>query len=174
MTEGNIRMVLTSANFIFRHSLGVVYGYISSRGLQRLMLYTEGMPKPYLLHETPNLLLGRHLTVLLDRYFSGVPEQFEQIPIDISAGTEFQQKVWNATRQIPWGKTCSYTELAYLAGFSKKHTRAIGQALGMNPIPIIIPCHRVLKADHTLGGFSAGLEWKKKLLHLEQIPLPQT
>lgn len=163
--------MLTSANFIFRHSVGTVYGYISSQGLQKLMLYNEGSPKPYILHETPNILLGRLLTTLLDRYFSGIPEQFEQIPLDISSGTDFQKKVWAILRQVPWGITCTYIELAKLAGLSSKYARAVGQAVGKNPIPIIIPCHRVLNSDHSLGGFSAGLKWKKRLLQIERIVL---
>ncbi len=162
---------LTSANFVYRHKIGTVYGYFSSHGLQKLFLYSDGLPKPYLLHETPNILMGRLLTVLLDRYFSGIPEQFEQIPLDISIGTEFQKKVWAKLRQISWGKTCTYGELAQKMGLSQKYARAIGQALGANPIPIIIPCHRVLRRDHTLGGFSAGVEWKKKLLQIENIIL---
>ncbi len=163
--------MLTSANFVFRHSVGTIYGYISSQGLQKLMLYNERAPKPYLLHETPNILLGRLLTTLLDRYFSGIPEQFEQVPLDISCGTHFQKKVWNALQQVPWGRTYTYAELAMLAGLSSKYARAVGKAVGNNPIPIIIPCHRILNSDHSLGGFSAGLEWKKKLLQIERIVL---
>lgn len=160
--------MLTSANFVYRHPMGTVYGYISLKGLQRLTLYTEGSPKPYLLHETPNILLGKLLTILFDRYFSGMPESFEQVSVDISSGTGFQQEIWTTLRKIPWGKTCTYAELARLAGLSDKYARAVGQALKKNPIPIIIPCHRVLNSDLSLGGFSAGLEWKKKLLRLEQ------
>lgn len=160
-------MSLTSANFVYKHNTGTIYGYISSIGLQKILLYQEGSAKPYLLHERPNILLGRLLTALFDRYFSGIPELFDQVPLDISSGTEFQKRIWNALREIPWGNTCTYAELANRAGFSKKYARAIGQALRTNPIPIIIPCHRVLCADHSLGGFSAGLEWKKKLLQIE-------
>ncbi len=135
------------------------------------MLCNERSPKPYLLHETPNILLGRFLTTLLDRYFSGIPEQFEQVPLDISFGTDFQKQVWTVLRQVPWGQTCTYAELAKLAGLSSKYARAVGQAVGKNPIPIIIPCHRVLSSDRSLGGFSAGLEWKEKLLQIERIVL---
>ncbi|MGC8738476.1 MAG: methylated-DNA--[protein]-cysteine S-methyltransferase [Candidatus Hydrogenedens sp.] len=160
-------MLLTSANFVYKQSIGTIYGYITSKGLQKLLLFNEGLSKPYVLHETPNILLGRLLTMLFDRYFSGIPEQFKQVPLDISGGTEFQQKVWTALRKVPWGKTYTYTELANLAGLSPKYARAVGQALHRNPIPIIIPCHRVLNANRSLGGFSSGLEWKKKLLQIE-------
>ena len=160
---------MSAANFVFRHDTGIVYGYISAIGLQRLVLYVSGSPRPYLLHETPNLMLGRLLTLLLDRYFSGIPEQFEQVPLDLTNSTEFQQRIWIALRKVPWGTTCNYAELAELAQFSRKHARAVGQALHKNPIPIIIPCHRVLSFDHSLGGFSAGLDWKRKLLQLEHV-----
>lgn len=163
--------LLHSANFVYRHHIGTVYGYFSSRGLQQLFLYNEGNPKPYLLHTTSNILLGKLLIVLLDRYFSGIPEQFEQIPLDISGGTMFQQKIWNVLRKIPWGKTCTYGELAVQTGLPKKYARAVGQALRRNPIPIIIPCHRVLGGNNTLGGFSAGIDWKNKLLTIEKIVL---
>ncbi len=163
--------MINAANFVFSHSIGTVYGYISSIGLQRLSLYVPGSPKPYLLHETPNLMLGRLLTILLDRYFSGIPEQFEQVPLDLTNSTEFQQRIWTVLRKVRWGTTCSYAELAELAQFSRKHARAVGQALHKNPIPIIIPCHRVLSSNYSLGGFSAGLDWKRKLLQIEQIEL---
>lgn len=160
-------MSLTSANFVYKHNIGTIYGYISTAGLQTILLYNEKSTKPYLLHERPNLLLGRLLTTLFDRYFSGIPESFDQVPLDISNGTEFQKRIWNTLRKIPWGHTCTYAELAQKAGLSAKYARAVGLALRTNPIPIIIPCHRVLCADKSLGGFSAGLEWKKKLLQIE-------
>ena len=87
-------------------------------------------------------------------------------PLDLSGGTEFQRRVWTALRRIPTGATESYGEIARklrLAGAA----RAVGGACGANPIPLLIPCHRVLAADRRLGGFSGGLDWKRKLLQRE-------
>lgn len=89
-------------------------------------------------------------------------------PLDLSCGTEFQQRVWGILRQISIGKTKSYAEVA--AEIKKPGAaRAVGGACGANPIPVLIPCHRVLAANHGLGGFSGGLEWKRKLLAREGI-----
>jgi len=89
-------------------------------------------------------------------------------PLDLSSGTAFQQRVWNALRRIAWGETRSYTEIAIAIG-QRKAGRAVGGACGANPIPVLVPCHRVLAANHRLGGFSGGLDWKIKLLAREGI-----
>jgi len=87
-------------------------------------------------------------------------------PLDLSSGTVFQRCVWNALRKIPSGETRSYAQVARTIGRSEA-VRAVGQACGANPIPVVIPCHRVLAAGGKLGGFSSGLEWKRKLLARE-------
>ncbi len=87
-------------------------------------------------------------------------------PLDLSAGTDFQRQVWAAMRAIPFGNTISYQEIALSVG-NPKACRAVGGACGANPIPVLIPCHRVLAANHSLGGFSGGLDWKIKLLTRE-------
>ena len=81
-------------------------------------------------------------------------------------GTEFQKRVWKALLTIPYGETMSYGELAKKIG-EPKAVRAVGAANGQNPIPIIVPCHRVIGSDGSLTGFGGGLENKKKLLELE-------
>ena len=89
-------------------------------------------------------------------------------PLDLSAGTEFQKRVWSVMRQIASGQTLSYAEIA--AEIKKPGAaRAVGGACGANPIPVLVPCHRVLAANHRLGGFSGGLRWKRKLLAREGI-----
>ena len=92
------------------------------------------------------------------------PKKFP--PLDLSAGTEFQQSVWRELHRISPGKTKSYGEIAGLIR-KPKAVRAVGGACGANPIPVLIPCHRVLAANGKLGGFSGGLDWKRKLLALE-------
>ncbi len=87
-------------------------------------------------------------------------------PLDLSVGTRLQQQLWHAMLRIPTGNTRTYGELAR-ALHRPKAARAIGQACGANPIPLIVPCHRVLANGNKLGGFSAGLNWKRKLLKAE-------
>jgi len=85
---------------------------------------------------------------------------------DAHATTPFQRAVWDALRAIPYGETRSYGELARAIG-KPGAARAVGAACGANPWPIIVPCHRVIAADGALGGYSAGLKWKRVLLELE-------
>ena len=87
-------------------------------------------------------------------------------PLDLSSGSEFQRRVWNALRKIPFGQTKSYAQVAQSID-RPGAVRAVGQACGANPIPVVIPCHRVLAAGGKLGGFSSGLDWKRKLLTRE-------
>ncbi len=82
-------------------------------------------------------------------------------------GTLFQQRVWQALLTIPYGKTVSYGEIARMVGC--KSAQAVGQAVGANPIALIIPCHRVIAAHGQLGGYEYGIEIKKQLLHIEQL-----
>ncbi|HRO09362.1 MAG TPA: methylated-DNA--[protein]-cysteine S-methyltransferase [Saprospiraceae bacterium] len=117
------------------------------------------------LHETPNDITN--LTIRqLKEYFIGNRAHFD-IPLDISGYSTFSQKIWNILLTIPYGKTISYKELAYRTG-DVKCIRAAATANGRNPIPIIIPCHRVIGSDGGLTGYSLGLDIKKYLLNIEQ------
>ncbi len=91
-------------------------------------------------------------------------------PLDLASGTAFQQSVWAALRSIDCGQTLSYAQVAERIG-RPKAVRAVGGACGANPIPVLVPCHRVLAANQRLGGFSGGLDWKRKLLARESIKL---
>lgn len=104
----------------------------------------------------------------LEEYIDGKRTKFT-IPLD-PEGTEFQKKVWDELRKIPFGKTRSYREMASLIK-NEKACRAVGTANGKNPISIIIPCHRVITADGKLGGYSGGLDKKIKLLEIEKISI---
>ncbi|MFZ0828291.1 MAG: methylated-DNA--[protein]-cysteine S-methyltransferase [Verrucomicrobiia bacterium] len=100
-----------------------------------------------------------------------LPRKFP--PLDLE-GTEFQKRVWNTLRKIPAGKTKSYGEIAQAIG-RPKAVRAVGSACGANPIPVLVPCHRVLAANGKIGGFSGGLDWKRNLLTREGVSLqPQS
>ena len=100
----------------------------------------------------------------LEEYFAGMRRSFS-LPLD-PAGTEFQLRVWRALCGIPYGTTVSYKELARRVD-SPKGFQAVGQANGRNPLPILIPCHRVIAAGGGLGGYSGGVERKRLLLELE-------
>lgn len=105
------------------------------------------------------------LITQLDEYFAGGRRAFD-VPLSFP-GTPFQQRVWSALLQIPYGRTCSYQTLANHVG-SPLAMRAVGQANGMNPIAIVIPCHRVINSDGGLGGYGGGLPRKQHLLNLER------
>ncbi|ULA60813.1 MAG: Methylated-DNA--protein-cysteine methyltransferase [Nitrospira sp.] len=98
-------------------------------------------------------------------YLEGERRDFA-LPLDWSAGTSFQRKVWKAIARIPYGRVRSYQWVATRVG-GKQYARAVGMALGANPVPIIVPCHRIIAHDGSLGGFSCGLPMKRRLLSLE-------
>ena len=102
----------------------------------------------------------------LRAYFDRDLKEFD-LPL-APVGTEFQQRVWQGLREIGYGETSSYGELAHRLGKSNAASRAVGLANGRNPIPIVIPCHRVIGANGTLTGYAGGLDRKQKLLELEQ------
>ena len=91
-------------------------------------------------------------------------------PLDLSCGSAFQQAVWQELLAIPLGHTLTYGELARKLG-NPGSSRAVGAACGANPIPVIVPCHRVLAANGRLGGFSGGPGWKNRLLQIEGVLL---
>ena len=106
------------------------------------------------------------LTDRLRRYLNGETEDFP-LKLDLAGTTRFQQSVWQVVRKIPRGETRNYGWVAQQVG-SPRAARAVGQALARNPVPIVIPCHRVISGDGKLGGFGGGLGVKKFLLDLEQ------
>jgi len=105
------------------------------------------------------------LTDKLRRYFEEEQVVFDE-PLDLAAGTAFQQRVWALTRDIPRGQTRTYGQLARQAG-SPSAARAVGQAMAHNPWPVLVPCHRVVGHDGRLTGFGGGLEMKERMLVME-------
>lgn len=104
----------------------------------------------------------------LEEYFAGARQSFD-VPF-VLYGTDFQKSVWKALTDIPYGETRSYKEIALAIGASKA-VRAIGGANNRNPIPVIIPCHRVIGSNGALVGYGGGLPIKEYLLSLEKVPL---
>ncbi len=101
---------------------------------------------------------------LLD-YVAGKRNAFD-VPLDLSKGTSFQRHVWRTLQRVPYGKLRSYQWIAARVG-GPHYARAVGNAVGANPLPIVVPCHRIVAHDASLGGFSGGLSMKRKLLSLE-------
>lgn len=99
----------------------------------------------------------------LEAYFAGDLTALDDVPVRFDRGTPFQREVWNALRTIPVGQTISYAELALRVGRPTAY-RAVGAANGQNPIGVVVPCHRVIAADGTLGGYAGGLDRKRWLL----------
>lgn len=111
--------------------------------------------------------------VALQRYFAGRTVDFSGVCVDVSACSPFHQRIYEALRGVGWGKTTTYGALAAEVG-APDAARAIGQAMGRNPVPVIIPCHRVLASGGKIGGFSApgGATTKERLLALEGVAHP--
>ena len=101
----------------------------------------------------------------LTAYFAGERTAFD-LPL-APAGTEFRQRIWAALDEIPYGATVTYGQLALMAGVSPGAVRAVGGAVGANPLLVVRPCHRVMGASGALTGFAAGVERKRRLLDLE-------
>ena len=106
----------------------------------------------------------KQLTNDLNNYFTGKNIDFFKYKLELE-GTDFQKSVWLKIKTIPYGSTISYSELAQ--SLNSKAYQAVGSACGKNPVPIIIPCHRVIAKNNKIGGFSSGLDWKKFLLSRE-------
>jgi methylated-DNA-[protein]-cysteine S-methyltransferase len=146
--------------------LGTVIVAATDRGLagiwfegQRHLPDTAAWPR----HDDHPLL--RQAVAQLAEYFSGERSEFE-LPLDLQGGTAFQQSVWNALLAIPRGGTTSYAVLGQRIGLPCA-ARAVGAAVGRNPLSIVVPCHRVLGSDGSLTGYAGGLERKSALLKLE-------
>ena len=150
--------------------LGPLLVFFSPRGLCRLAFGRRDIPSGFLAGferlDAGKERLAEKLCEELSRYFAGEAVRFT-VGLDLSAATAFQRRVWRALGRVAFGATISYGELARRAG-CPGGARAVGQAVGSNPIPIIIPCHRVIRSDGALGGFSAGLGIKRWLLDHER------
>jgi methylated-DNA-[protein]-cysteine S-methyltransferase len=135
------------------------------RGLRQVYFANGRRPKTPSRDWTEDKAPFRETIRQLGAYFEGKLQEFD-LPLVVE-GTEFQKLVWSNLQKIPYGETVSYGQLARRIG-SPEAARAVGLANGSNPIPIIIPCHRVIGSNGDLTGFGGGLPVKKKLLELER------
>jgi methylated-DNA-[protein]-cysteine S-methyltransferase len=135
----------------------------SDAGLSRVLWSAQGLPG-----ETSAVL--DDAAAQLHAYFAGDLIEFD-LPLDLD-GTEFQRQCWLALATIPYGQTVSYGEQARRLGLGPDAARAVGAANGQNPLPLVLPCHRVIGADGSLTGFGGGLHLKRFLLEHEGALLP--
>jgi len=142
----------------------------ANRGNISHVCFTDNFPFDELSRPQRQYPVLRRAQELLDRYFAGEPLDAAEIPIQIDWGTSFQNAVWDAIRQISYGEVRSYKWIAEQLG-KPKAVRAVGNAVGANPITILIPCHRVIGSNGKLGGYGGGLERKRQLLALEGYPV---
>lgn len=159
----NEKMLLTTVD----SPLGLLT--LASDGERLTGLWMEGQKhfgaKP-IWNEQHDLPLFADAKRWMDVYFSGRQPSFS-VPVRL-IGTDFQVAVWTQLLHIPYGTTTTYSAIAKSMGMSVKSSRAVGMAVGLNPISIIVPCHRVIGANGKLTGFAAGLERKRFLLQLER------
>lgn len=144
---------------ILKNDLGIITLTFSDEGLHTLNL--NGNNENILFELSKE---NQYLTQLKE-YFAGIRKQFD-LPL-VLIGTPFQKKVWDYIRHIPYGETQTYIEVASGIGHAEAQ-RAVGNALHTNPIPIVVPCHRVIRSDGGLGSFGLGIDVKQKLLDFER------
>ncbi len=129
----------------------------------RIFFANEKCPANFEIAKTP---LIEKAATQLDEYFDGKRRKFD-LPLHLP-GTDFQRACWTALQTIPWGETRSYKDIALQIG-NPKAVRAVGMANNRNPIPIIVPCHRVIGSDGSLTGYGGGLPAKQYLLDIEKL-----
>lgn len=156
---------------LYDSPIGSLYLSASREGLTRLKFHPSSEDRPTGDTENPHLLAA---VAQLDEYFDGKRKDFD-LELDWSDASAFYKQVWSALLNIPYGKTVAYSDIANTLN-NPKSVRAVGMANGKNPIPIIVPCHRVIGKSGHLHGFTGGLDIKEKLLHIEnpvQFPIQQ-
>lgn len=147
--------------------VGLLYLVASSKGLRGI--YFQKRSVPMASRSRNRTSSEKVLDVVVNQlkeYFQGKRKAFD-LPLDLE-GTIFQKKVWHQLQRIPYGQTVSYGDVAKRIK-NPKAVRAVGSANGKNPVCVIVPCHRVIASDGTIGGYSGGLHVKRKLLALEGV-----
>ena len=156
-------------------AIGSTLVVVGPTGVRRIALRTDEGRTDRLLAALPGSLMrsdddlfevAQALRDLIDGRRRDFP--FE---LDMSQGTPFQRQVWRELIRIPWGQTAAYCEIADRIGRSNA-ARAVGQANARNPLPVVVPCHRVISAGGRLGGYSGGLDIKRHLLRVEGVHIP--
>ncbi|GBD96662.1 MAG TPA: methylated-DNA--[protein]-cysteine S-methyltransferase [Nitrospirae bacterium] len=144
---------------IFKSPLGSMYLIFSGKFLSGIS-FTRPSDIPFKVDSAPENFI-KELTL----YFQGSDTHFSQ-EIKFLTGTDFEKKVWSALKEIPFGETRTYKWIAEKTG-KPSAARAVGRALSKNPIPVVIPCHRIIESDGSIGGYSSGVNRKIRLLEME-------
>jgi methylated-DNA-[protein]-cysteine S-methyltransferase len=157
---------MNAAQWVMKSRIGPLYLVASEKGLRGVFLKKKDtrMAKSLKGNRLEIKILSRTVHAL-KKYLDGKLKRFN-LPLD-AAGTRFQKSVWKELGRIPYGRTCSYKDIANRIK-KPRAVRAVGTANSKNPVCIIVPCHRVIAHNGTLGGYAGGLEMKRKLLKLEQ------
>jgi methylated-DNA-[protein]-cysteine S-methyltransferase len=165
---GGYTELMKTAQWLMNSKIGPVYLVASEKGLQGVFLKKQKTPllKSLKGADAEVKILSRTVHELKE-YLDGKRKKFD-LPLHVT-GTPFQKRVWGALSKIPYGETYSYKDIAHKIK-NPKAVRAVGTANGKNPLCVIVPCHRVIAAYGSLGGYSGGLDIKRKLLNLEQKP----
>jgi O-6-methylguanine DNA methyltransferase len=161
----------------FASALGWVLVAASSRGICLLHFcgpspLSRGWCETFLKQAFPEAALSYRKSPLLREAEEAILKYLHEhqpvppLPLDVWTGTPFQHQVWKALGEIPFGQTRSYLQVAQALD-KPRSARAVGQACGKNPVPLLIPCHRIIAADGSLGGFSGGIHIKEALLRIE-------
>jgi methylated-DNA-[protein]-cysteine S-methyltransferase len=144
----------------------------SNKGVEKIIFNKKKLPVKefdFFKNFEKNDFIFSKLKLQLEKYFKGELKTFD-FPHSNLEGTKFQKKVWDEVKKIKYGNLVSYKDIAKKIN-NPQAVRAVGSAIGKNPLPILIPCHRVICSDLTLGGYASGLDIKKKLLKIEKIRL---
>ncbi|MEO6098443.1 MAG: methylated-DNA--[protein]-cysteine S-methyltransferase [Fibrobacteria bacterium] len=161
-----MKTMATSIQYALKTKFGSIYLLASENGLRGVYWQKQELP---LVGDfggkDPKFVVLRNAARQIGEYLKGKRREFD-LELDFS-GTPFQESVWKALRDIPFGETISYKQLATKIR-NPKAVRAVGSANGKNPLCIIIPCHRVIASDGSIGGYAGGIPNKKNLLALEK------
>lgn len=160
--------------FVLPWEMGNMHVALTDKGICRLSVNTTARSFERELLERDGLVgvkgsADNEIAAQLEQYLAGKRKRFE-VDIDIRDGTPFQRKVWQNLRKVPYGVTMSYQDIARLVG-GARYARAVGNANGRNPIGIIVPCHRVIRKNGDLGGYTGGIKYKRHFLELEGVQL---
>jgi methylated-DNA-[protein]-cysteine S-methyltransferase len=159
----------------FTSPIGTIYMAFSPKGICRISFnkqreegFCQKLRNRFKANITLDPGLGKEVKNDILSYLAGEKKIFAEYELDTSQGTYFHRQVWGEVKKITYGQTRSYQRIARQIG-SPNAQRAVGQANGNNPIPLIIPCHRVVCSNGKLGGYSEGVHIKKELLELERL-----
>lgn len=161
---GSVTLGSRGAVGTIRSPLGDLLAIVDDLGVRELRFPGDASPLPAAFEDDHPLL--PRVRAQLDEYFAGTRNHFD-LPLAPAFGTPFQRRVWKALETIPYAETRSYQELAEMVR-SPKAARAVGAANARNPLPIVVPCHRVIGKSGLLVGFGGGLDAKQTLLELER------